>query len=152
VGLTLTDAKVCFEQLEEERWKKFMQLVTEGTGMGEDDLCDLDQYLRDGRLGTAHLTETEKGHAYASAAKQSLGEVVTDGSKPSRQQRCWIFWHHSPPTRRCSCRTSQLRRRWRRWRRWVMEAEEVHATFSWSDFACIDNSWVLCMCQHIMLT
>ncbi|KAK9917955.1 hypothetical protein WJX75_000024 [Coccomyxa subellipsoidea] len=51
------------DQLEEERWKKFMQLVTEGTGMGEDDLCDLDQYLRDGRLGTAHLTETEKGHA-----------------------------------------------------------------------------------------
>jgi hypothetical protein len=30
--------------------------------------------------------------------------------------------------------------------------EEVHATFSWSNFACIDNSWVLCMCQHIMLT
>ena len=51
MGLTLTDAKVCFEQLEEERWKKFMQLVTEGTGMGEDDLCDLDQYLRDGGWG-----------------------------------------------------------------------------------------------------
>jgi hypothetical protein len=91
VGQTLTDAKVCFEQLEEERWKKFMQLFTEGTGMGEDDLCDLDQYLRDGRLGTARLTETEKGHAHVSAAKQSLGEVVTDSSNAKQTAKMLDF-------------------------------------------------------------
>ena len=87
----LTGAQLCVEQLEEERWKKFMQLFTEATGMGEEDLCDLDQYLRDGWLGMAHSMETHKGHVYAFAVKGSLGEVVKDSSKAKHTAKMLDF-------------------------------------------------------------